>query len=356
MTDGRARISFEGQSERAEASMNQYRIGVVGLGRIGQFHAETINELSRVGSLVVSDMVPQVTEAAAKKLGAEAAADPRALIASDLDGLVIASGTTSHPELILAGLEAGIPVFCEKPVAPSTALSHEVLSRSRASNVPVQIGHQRRFDPAFQAVRQAVKNGDLGWLHTIRSTTLDPEPPPATYIASSAGIFPDCGVHDFDAVRWISGQEVVEVFATGSNKGDKTFSEVGDVDTAAAILTLDDGTIALVSNSRYNGSGYDCRLEVHGSIATAAAGWDVHSPVHSMENDADQLGQDPHRLFMKRFGAAYEAEFEAFLDVIEGTISSPCTIEDAVEAGRIADAATLSLKEQRPVKMSEVRP
>lgn len=334
--------------------MSQYRIGVIGLGRIGQFHADTLNGLSRVGSLVVLDAVPHVTEAAAAKLGADAAADPAALMASGIDGLVIASGTSSHPELIGAGIDAGIPVFCEKPVAPSTAASHEVLARSRASDVPVQIGHQRRFDPAYRAVHQAAHAGDLGWLHTIRSTTMDPAPPPPQFIASSAGLFPDCGVHDFDVVRWVTGREVVEVFATGSNKGDPSFSEVGDVDTAAATLVLDDGTIALVSNSRYNGSGYDCRLEVHGSIATAAAGWDDRSPVRSMDAGAGSLGADPHVLFTERFGAAYQGEFEAFLDVVAGDIASPCTIEDAIEAGRIADAATLSMQQRRPVTMSEV--
>ena len=334
--------------------MSQYRIGVIGLGRIGQFHADTLSGLSRVGSLVVLDAVPHVTEAAAAKLGADAAADPAALLSSGIDGLVIASGTSSHPELILAGIDAGIPVFCEKPVAPSTAASQEVLARSRASDVPVQIGHQRRFDPAYRAVHRAAHAGDLGWLHTIRSTTLDPAPPPPQFIASSAGLFPDCGVHDFDVVRWVTGREVVEVFATGSNKGDPSFSEVGDVDTAAATLVLDDGTIALVSNSRYNGSGYDCRLEVHGSVATAAAGWDDRSPVRSMDAGAGSLGQDPHVLFTERFGAAYEAEFEAFLDVVAGDIASPCTIVDAIEAGRIADAATLSMQQRRPVTMSEV--
>lgn len=354
-TDRRNAVAQNPEAQlKVSKAMSQFRIGVIGLGRIGRFHAETLNDLPRVGSLVLADAVPEVAEVAARKLDAEAVADPLAMITSGIDGLVIAAGTASHPELIAAGVDAGVPVFCEKPVAPTTAESAELLRAVGVRDVPIQMGHQRRFDPAYRAIWQAVRDGDVGWLHTIRSTTLDPEPPPAPFIASSAGIFPDCGVHDFDVVRWISGREVVEVYAVGANRGDAFFAEAGDVDTAAATLLLEDGTIAVISNARYNGGGYDCRLEVHGSRGTLVAGWDDRSPVRSTEQGGGDIGRDPHRMFMVRFEAAYRAEFEAFLDVVAGDASSPCTVQDAVAAGRIAEAATTSLKEHRPVRVSEV--
>ena len=248
------------------------RLGLLGLGRIGEFHADTLASLPMVDSLVVADIIPGLTTKVADRLGAEPAASPDALLRAGLDGVVIAAGTDAHPELIVAAVDAGLPVFCEKPLARTIAEGAEVVARVRASGVPVQIGYQRRFDVAYQAAHDAVAAGELGWLHTVRSTTLDPAPPTPEYVAVSGGIFHDCGVHDFDSIRWVTGREVVEVYATGSNRGAEFFAAAGDVDTSAAVLTLDDDTLALVSNTRYNPRGYDVRLEVHGSRDTIAVG------------------------------------------------------------------------------------
>ena len=147
------------------------------------------------------------------------------------------------------------------------------------SGVPVQVGYPRRFDPAFAAARAAVESGELGWVHTVRSTTLDPAPAPREYIETSGGIFRDCSVHDFDTVRWVTGREVVEVYSTGSARGADFFAEFGDVASAATVLTFDDGATAVVSNARYNPRGHDVRLEVHGTGDSVAAGWsDSHPP------------------------------------------------------------------------------
>ena len=137
----------------------------------------------------------------------------------------------------------------------------------------VQIGYNRRFDAGFVAAREAVRSGELGWLHTIRSTTMDPAPPPAGYIAGSGGIFRDCSVHDFDIIRFVTGREVVEVYATGSNRGDEMFAEAGDAATTGAILPWTTARSAMVSNTRYNGRGYDVRLELHGRGQHRGRAW-----------------------------------------------------------------------------------
>ncbi len=328
------------------------RLGLIGLGRIGAFHAGTLTSLGV--DLVVADTVPAVTERVAAEHGAEPAASPAAVLAAGVDGVVIAAATDAHPQLILAGVEAGLPVFCEKPVARGAAEAAEVL-RHCGAGARVQIGFNRRFDPGFVAARDAVLRGDLGWLHTVRSTTMDPAPPPAGYVAASGGIFRDCSVHDFDIVRFVTGSEVVEVYATGSTRGDAVFAEAGDVATATAVLTLDDGTQAVVSNSRYNGRGYDVRLELHGSADTIAAGWEERLPVRSVEPGAAFPDGPPHRLFMDRFREAYRRELIAFTEVVAGERESPCTVADAVEAGWIAEACALSLRERRPVTTKEVR-
>jgi len=331
------------------------RLGLIGLGRIGAFHARTLAALPAVESLVVCDAAPALAKQVAERLGAQAVDSPDALLSAGVDGVVIAAATDAHPSLMRAALVAKVPVFCEKPLARTAAESVMVQRLVDDAGVSVQVGYPRRFDAGFIAARAAVASGELGWLHTVRSTTLDPAPPPAAYIAASGGIFRDCSVHDFDAIRWVTGQEVVEVYATGSNQGEDFFAEVGDADTAAALLTLADGTLAVVSNTRYNPRGYDVRLEVHGSADSIAVGLDNRLPLRSVEPGVTFPAGVPHSFFMDRFADAFRAELAAFTEVVAGRRSSPCTVADALEAGWIAEAATLSLHEHRPVAMAEVR-
>ena len=332
------------------------RLGLIGLGRIGAFHAQTLTALPVVDSLVVTDAVAALTAEVADRLGAEAADSPDALLKSGVDGVLIAASTDAHPELIIAAVDAGLPLFCETPLAPTIAEGVEVLRRVQAAEVPVQIGYQRRFDVAFQAAHDAAAAGELGWLHTVRSTTLDPAHPTPEYVAVSREVFRDCGVHDFDIIRWVTGREVVEVYTTGSNRRAEFFAAAADVDTSAVVLTLDDGTLALVSNSRCNQRGYDVRLELHGSKDSIAVGLDKKLPLRSVEPLATFPTGVPHRHFMERFLAAYKAELEVFAELVVGDHFPPCTVADALEADLIAEACRLSLREHRPVRMEEVRP
>ncbi len=331
------------------------RIGLIGLGRIGEFHARTLAALPAVESLVVADVAPGRAADVAAKLGAHAVDSTEALLRSGPDGVVIAAATDAHPALLAAAVEAGLPVFCEKPVAANAADAADIARQVANSAVPIQIGYPRRFDAGFVAARQALHSGALGWLHTIRSTTLDPAPPPPTYAAVSGGIFRDCSVHDFDAIRWVTGREVVEVYAVGSNRGEDWIRELGDVDTAATTLTMDDGALAVVSNTRYNARGHDVRLELHGSRDSIAAGLDSKLPLRSVEAGVTFPTGTPHTFFMDRFADAFRAELAAFTEVVAGTRRSPCTVADAVESSWVAEAATLSLQEHRPVRVDEVR-
>jgi myo-inositol 2-dehydrogenase/D-chiro-inositol 1-dehydrogenase len=219
----------------------------------------------------------------------------------------------------------------------------------------VHIGFQRRFDAGYQAARSAVEAGELGWIHTMRSGTLDPAPPSPEYIAASGGFFRDCSVHDFDSIRWVSGREVSEVYAVGANRGEEFFKAAGDVDTASAVLTLDDGTIALVSGTRYNARGYDVRLEVLGSLDSISVGLDDRLPLRSAEPGVTFPSGTPYPVFMERFHDAYVAELRAFTDMVAGRATATCTVADALEAFYIAEACELSRAEHRPVAVAEVR-
>ncbi|MET7989355.1 Gfo/Idh/MocA family oxidoreductase [Amycolatopsis sp. NPDC005232] len=331
------------------------RLGLAGTGRIGTAHAETLKSFAEVSSVVVADVDPARARSAAAKLGVEVADGIDALFAAGLDALVVTAATDAHPELIVKAVDAGLPVFCEKPVAADIAGTLAVIDRIVGSDVPVQIGFQRRFDAGYRAARAAVASGELGWLHTIRATTLDPEPPPAEYVPHSGGLFRDCGVHDFDVIRWVTGREVTEVYALGANRGDQFFAAAGDVDTAAATLTLDDGTLATVSLTRYNGAGYDVRFEALGSLGNTIVGLDDRAPLHSAEPGFAPLPGPAYPGFMERFRPAYAAELKTFLSVAARHLPSPATAADALEAFYIAEACELSRHERRSVSVADVR-
>jgi myo-inositol 2-dehydrogenase / D-chiro-inositol 1-dehydrogenase len=331
------------------------RIGLIGVGRIGVLHARTLRGLPGVDSLIITDADTGRARQVAGEFGAQTAGSVAELLDSGVDGLVIAAVTGAHPELIKRGVQAGVPVFCEKPVAADVEGTLDVIKSTSGSAVPVQIGFQRRFDEGFRAARKAAQSGSLGWLHTIRSTTFDAAPPPAGYIPGSGGIFRDCAVHDFDAIRWVSGREVAAVYATGANRGEEFFRAAGDVDTASATLTLDDGTLAVVSCGRYNDAGYDVRLELLGSAGSVCAGLDDRMALRSAEPGERFPAGPAHRDFMGRFGDAYVAELAAFVGVAAGQTASPCTLEDALEAFYVAEACELSRHRRQPVLVEEVR-
>jgi myo-inositol 2-dehydrogenase/D-chiro-inositol 1-dehydrogenase len=331
------------------------RIGLAGVGRIGAFHAGILSGLPAVDSVIVADADVARAREIAERLGVEVADSPETLLSSGLDALVITAPTQAHPELIVRGAEAGLPVFCEKPVAPDIDSTLEVIKRVGSAATAVQVGFQRRFDAGYGNAREAAQSGALGWVHTLRATTLDPAPPAPSYIATSGGLFRDCGVHDFDAIRWVTNRDVAEVYALGTNRGADFFRAAGDVDTMAAMLTLDDDSLAVVSNTRYNGAGYDVRLEVLGSEDSIGVGLDDRLPLRSAEPGTAFPSGSPYSSFMERFADAYRCELETFVGHVARGGESPCTMQDALEALYIAEACEVSLARHRPVRVGEVR-
>jgi myo-inositol 2-dehydrogenase/D-chiro-inositol 1-dehydrogenase len=329
------------------------RVGLAGTGRIGAFHASTLAELADVESVVVTDVFPGAAARLAEEHGYQPAEDLDALLAA-VDALVITTSTTAHAATLRSAVAAGVPTFCEKPVATTLAETVEMVELVEKAGVPVHVGFQRRFDAGYRRARQAVADGELGFVHTVRANTHDQSPPPAGYLPTSGGLLRDCSIHDFDIIRFVTGHEVARVFATGANKGASFFTEAGDVDTAAAVLTLDDDTLVLVSATRYGGGGHDVRMEVMGSEGTIGVGYDDSLAVRSAEADVDYPRGPQKWSFMERFLPAYRAELTAFCDMVAGRTPSPCTVVDALEAFRVAEACELSRASGRPVELDEI--
>ena len=329
------------------------RVTLVGTGRIGAAHAEVIRDHPEVDELVLADADEPRATALADKLGVTHAVVDEAIARAD--AVVVAAATAAHPELILAAARQGKPVFCEKPIAADVWSSVRVVREVRELGVPSQIGFQRRFDAGYVAARDALRAGTLGELRRVHAITADREPPAAEYIATSGGIFRDCHVHDFDILRWVTGRDVAEVYAIGSNRGASFFRDAGDVDESAAVLTLDDGTIATLQGSRYNGGGHDVRMELAGTTSTWVVGLDADAALVSAEEGVTFPGGTPWDSFWGRWTPAYVAEMHAFIDLALGRRESACTLDEALEAFYVAEAATRSMLEHRPVTLAEVR-
>ena len=330
------------------------RIVVLGAGRIGAFHAALLARNASVSELLVADADLARAKALAEKIGARQVDDFATAASEPLAGVVIATPTATHADLIRAAVDARIPIFCEKPIALDLATTRSVIADVSSAQVPLQVGFQRRFDPGYRAARRSYQGGALGQVHTLRAITADPAPPSPDYIATSGGQFRDMHIHDFDAVRFVTGREVSSVHAVGANTGAAFFREAGDVDTTAAILVMDDGSLAVVTGTRYNGAGCDVRLELAGTRGTLAVGLDDRSPLRPADPDVPWPRDAPYRTFFDRFIAAYEAELSAFLDYARGSIDSPCSADDALAALLVAEAAERSRHEGRPVEIAEI--
>jgi len=329
------------------------RVALFGVGRIGQMHGRLVAEQPGVTEVIVNDIDPDRARQVADEIGGRAVATVDAALEA-ADAVLIAASTNVHAELVSRSIDAGLPVFVEKPLAFDLAETVALVDKAEAAGAVVHVGFQRRFDAGFSEARRRIATGELGTVYLVRLIAHDHEPPPDAYIPVSGGLFNDSSIHDFDALRWVTGQEVDEVYATGSVRGFPVFARHDDIDTGAAILTMADGTLAVLGQTRHDPVGYDIRMEVVGSRDAVAVGLTDRTPIHDVEPDAAPRTGPPWTTFITRFEAAYRAELLAFLRLARGEIVSPCTPRDALQAARIAVAATVSRREHRPVRLAEI--
>src|ERR687889_913493 len=329
------------------------RVGLLGAGRIGALHAGVLARDPTVEEILVGDADLQRAEEVAQEIGGKAGRIETVLGAGP-DAVVIAASTPAHAPLIRASFEAGIPAFCEKPIALGYEETVEIARDVEASGATLQVGFQRRFDAGYAEARRLIETGALGTVYSLRLATHDPDPPPEEYIPDSGGIFRDLHIHDFDILRWLTGGEVEEVYATGSVRTFDFFAELGDVDTSAALIRMKDGVVAVLTGGRHDPLGYDVRAEIFGSRDSIAVGVDRRTPLRSVEPSISRSEKEAYPNFQDRFLEAYTAEMKHFLALVRGDAGNPCTAADALEALRIAMAADLSLAEHRPVALVEV--
>lgn len=324
------------------------RIGILGAGRIGQVHGRTLKHLDTAQAVAVSDYFDEAAKKLADEHGAKVMTTDEIIASPEVDAVIIGTPTDTHFDIIQAAAKAGKAIFCEKPVDLSTDRIRQCLDEVAKANVPFMTAFNRRFDPNFAHLQSKITDGAIGDVELITIMSRDPSPPPIGYIKSSGGIFRDMMIHDLDMARFLLGEDPIEIYATGSCLVDPAIGEAGDVDTASATLKTQSGKICTITVSRRASYGYDQRIEVHGSKGMIRA-HNVHENTVEIATEKGFNSAVVQNFFLERYADAYRNEMIHFVEAINASKAPQPSGEDGLKAQQLADAAALSMEEQRPV-------
>lgn len=335
--------------------MKTIKLAIAGLGRIGKVHLKNLcRNFPEVDVIGVMDVLDESKNIATEFHVNYFVKTIHELIAlPELDGIIICSPTDTHVDYVEKAAKAGKQIFCEKPLDLSLERAKEVTAIVEEAGVNLMLGFNRRFDPEFKKIRELVVNGSIGEFQIVKITSRDPGPPPIEYIKVSGGIFLDMTIHDFDMARYISGKQVKEIYAKGAVMVDPEIGKAGDIDTASIILTFEDDTMAIIDNCRRAVYGYDQRLEVFGSKGMAQAENNFPNN-HKLYTESGVSSDLPLHFFLERYDASYNQEMREFIDALVSGGKMPVDGYDGLMSIAIGLAAKKSVKENRPVKMSEI--
>ncbi len=329
------------------------RFAILGVGRIGQVHAQAIASTNQARLVAVSDPNTVAAKVVSEGHDCDIRTIDEIATSNDIDAVAICTPTDTHADLIESFSRAGKAVFCEKPIDLNLKRVRECLKIVSRTGATLMIGFNRRFDPDFRAVKSTIDSGGIGSVEMVTIISRDPGAPPEEYLKRSGGIFRDMTIHDFDLARWLLGEEVDTVLAAASVLTDSRIGELGDYDSANVILKTISGRQAVISNSRRAAYGYDQRIEVLGSKGAVAA--ENHREAN-IEIATDQGFSRPPLLnfFMTRYTSAYANEIAAFVAAVRDGAAPPTTGHDGLMALALADATVKSIAEARTVKVSEI--
>lgn len=327
-----------------------FNIALFGAGRIGQVHSANIDGHKETSLYSVVDPYGDGAAKLAEKYGVKVQTTEEALADDNIHGVLIASATDTHAELIELAAKAGKTIFCEKPVHLDIERVRDCLATVKANSGKLFVGFNRRYDPQFRKVREQLSAGTIGKAESLLITSRDPSPPPVSYIKVSGGLFRDMTIHDFDMARFIMGEEPVSVYAQGSTLVDDEIGQAGDIDTAFIVMKFPSGALATISNSRRSGYGYDQRIEVHGEKGVLQAK-NIHEDTVEVWGENGCMSAKPEYFFLQRYELAYRAEWAHFVDVLAGRAEPECSGHDGEQALLIADKALESLQTGQEVKL-----
>ncbi|MDQ3767644.1 MAG: inositol 2-dehydrogenase [Actinomycetota bacterium] len=330
--------------------MRRVRVGVVGLGRLGRFHAQNLaGRVPKAELAMVVDAVEESARSMGTELGVEWSRSIDDLVDDDtIEAMVIATPTPLHADMVQRAAQSGKHIFCEKPLSFHVDATVKAIEAANSAGVKLQVGFHRRFDPDWMAAVNRMERGELGDVYLFRTSLRDMKPPSIQYIESSGGFFVDVTIHDFDTARWMIG-EVNEVTSFGSSVAVPAIAEMGDIDTAVVVLRFASGALGVIDNSRAAGYGYECSTEVMGSKATARISH--HRRAHLQWLTAGQAAEDWVVDFTERYPDAYRLELEDFCTAVAEDRPVGVTGEDALAAFTLCKAAEESFRLGKTVKL-----
>jgi myo-inositol 2-dehydrogenase/D-chiro-inositol 1-dehydrogenase len=344
------------RSEEVNVSHEKLNIGIIGAGRIGKVHAESLAfRLPEARVLAITDVSCEAAEQVANRCGIpHVAASSKEIFANpQIQAVLICSSTDTHADFIIQAAKAGKHIFCEKPIAFTLSQIDAALTAVKAAGVKLQIGFNRRFDANFSRVRQAVKSGEIGTPSMLHIISRDPAPPPLEYIRVSGGIFTDMTIHDFDMARFLIGDEVEEIYTAAGVMIDPEIGNAGDLDTALIVLRFRNGVIGTIDNSRKAVYGYDQRVEILGSKGKIAT--ENSYPNQAVISNGKSVYTDlPLNFFMDRYMASFTSEMQSFVEAIREDSPTAVTGNDGRAPAIMAIAARKSFDEHRPVRLDEI--
>lgn len=335
------------------------KIGIIGAGRIGKVHLESISYHVKNATVtaMADPFMNEETEKLIRSYGvSKVTKDYKDILNDkDIDAVLVCSSTDTHAAISIEAINAGKHVFCEKPVDHSIEKIQAVADALKEHpDIKFQVGFNRRFDHNFAAIRKAYDDGKIGEAHILKITSRDPEPPNPAYIKVSGGIFLDMTIHDFDMACFLTDSDVEELYVNSTVLVDPAIGEQGDVDTAIITMKMANGALAVIDNSRKVAYGYDQRAELFGSKGMVATSNDTVSS--AVISNADGVtGEKPLFFFLERYMGSFSEEMRQFTEAVINDTEVPVGIHAGLQSVKIGLAARKSVEEHRPVKISEIQ-
>lgn len=333
--------------------MSKINVGVIGAGRIGKLHTENlVKEFPHVKVSAIADVYADRIKDWVEAQGIQNIySDYHDILKNpEIDAVLICSPTNTHSAITIEAAQAGKHIFCEKPIDYDLSRIHAALDAVEKAGVAFQVGFNRRFDHNFKAVRELIGQGKIGDPQIVKVTSRDPNPPSIEYVKVSGGLFLDMMIHDFDMVRYLSGSEVDEVYASGAVLIDPAIGEAGDIDTAVVTLKFKNGALGVIDNSRKAAYGYDQRVEVFGSKGCVTVENDKDNSTQ-LSTEENVVSLKPKYFFLERYKESFIEELKQFFDAVNSNGKTPVGGIDGLNAVKIALAAKESLSQRKPIKV-----
>ena len=331
--------------------MKRIKFAILGMGRIGKVHADTIQANSNAELAAIHDPINNEINSLQKRYSCQQMSLDDITNNDQIKGILICTPTDTHVDLIKRFLYTKKAVFCEKPLDLNLRKVKKLVQLVSESKSQVMLGFNRRFDPHFAKLKAHLTKKEIGVIEQITITSRDPNPPTIEYIKQSGGIFKDMAIHDLDMAVFLADEKIHSITALGSNFVSKKIEQAGDYDTATILMRTISGKQISIINSRRATYGYDQRVEVHGSKGSLK----VNNPTLSEIELAKEAGTTKDRLhhfFMTRYIDAYKNQIDYFVDCIKKRSMPKPDSYNGYYAMYLSENALKSAKKCRTVYLS----